>query len=548
MKKARPQTGIPLRERWISSASCAPQQGSSSLRPRLRQPGSDRGAAQPRLVLVIAALLCLALLGMVSRAYKSYQAKKKFEELEKTSKSQRTTGPAPTTKKSSPLDHPAAPLPVSTNAPPKFVPVSGPETERTEGGPEADLVVRTGDINNLGFGWPKGFDPFSGESTPPHPFPWTPPSGSPDGTDRMMIGSAVTQMDYGTKPHDGYSTILRVPCCAVPTPNAPPSKARLDSMPRPITLDVGALPAKIDAVLFQIFVDDFQAPVWHSHFQVTLNDTRIPSFEDAINALDQTGPIGKLITLRLLPEYWPLLQSGTVKLLIDDPTTHVPDGYAIDFVRILVNPHKFKYEVSLTCSVVDAERHSPIVGATVTAGGLSAATDGHGKCALNNVPAGLVVASASASGYDENSVTVDLVAGQTGKASFQLQRHEEGTAALEKAIAQTGSATVYGIHFDTGSARLRPDSAAALASILGLLNGHPGSRWIIAGHTDNQGGTDNQKLSEDRAASVVSWLAAHGVENSRLVPKGFGASQPVADNATSNGRALNRRVEIATAR
>ena len=54
--------------------------------------------------------------------------------------------------------------------------------ERTEGGPEADLVVRTGDINNLGFGWPKNFDP-SAESTPP--LPAAPKPGSPDGTDRI---------------------------------------------------------------------------------------------------------------------------------------------------------------------------------------------------------------------------------------------------------------------------------------------------------------------------------------------------------------------------
>jgi OOP family OmpA-OmpF porin len=547
MKMTCSKCGAPLGEGQISCPLCGTQRNSAAPGARVPRPGSNSGSAQPKLVVVIAFLLCLALLGMGSRIYSSYRAKKKVEGSEKSLKNQGIASTAPAPQKSAPVNHPAALPPVSTNAPPKFVQVSGPETERTEGGPEADLVVRTGDINNLGFDWPKGFDPFSGESTPPHPFPWTPPPGSPDGTDRLMIGSAVTQMDYGVKPHDGYSTILRS-CCGIPAPNAPPSQARQDSMPRPITLDVGALPAKIDAVLFQIFVDDFQAPVWHSHFQVTLNGTRIPSFEDAINALDQTGPIGKLVSLRLLPEYWPLLQSGTVKLLIDDPTTRIPDGYAIDFVRILVNPHKFKYEVSLAASVVDADKHSPIAGATVTAALVSTATDRHGKGALKELPAGLVVASASAPGYDADSVTVDLVAGQTGKAEFQLHRHEEGTAALERAIAQTGSATIYGIHFDTGSAKLRPDSAAALASILGLINGRPGSRWSIAGHTDNQGGSDdNLKLSEARAGSVVAWLSAHGVEANRLVPKGFGASRPVADNASANGRALNRRVEIAPA-
>jgi outer membrane protein OmpA-like peptidoglycan-associated protein len=421
--------------------------------------------------------------------------------------------------------------------------------ERTEGGPEADLVVRTGDINNLGFGWPKNFDPFSGGSTPPHPFPWSPKPGTPDGTDRLLLGSAVTPSDFAEHPFagDGYTNSLLRPC--MESNDASTCKNRQDSMPQPIVLPVGALPAKIDAVLFQIFVDDFQAPSFHSHFQVSLNGTRIPSFEQVLNALDQTGPIGKLITVNLLPEYFPLLNSGTVKLLIDDPTTHAQDGYAVDFVRLLVNPHKFPYLVSVAITVKDWDKNTPIAGATVTAALQSASTDANGNCELTGLPAGLVVATAVAPGYDANSAAADVVAGQTGHAEIQLHRHEEGTSALEKAIAQTGSAAIYGIHFDTDSAKLRPDSTPALEAVLGLINNHPGSRWTIAGHTDNQGNSaHNQVLSQNRAVSVIAWLKAHGVDSSRLAPQGFGATQPVADNATANGRALNRRVEIAPAR
>jgi outer membrane protein OmpA-like peptidoglycan-associated protein len=431
--------------------------------------------------------------------------------------------------------------------------------ERMENAPEADLVVRTGDINNLGFGWPAGFDPFSGNSTPPHEWPDINkiPQGAPDGTDRIMLGSGVIPA-VG----DGYSGSLQacmelqsfaakgpVPAATSATLDAECKRELELTKPTPIVLSVGALPPKVNSVLIQIFADDFQVRYMHSHFQVSLNGTRIPSLEYAINALDQSGPIGKLISVQLLPEYWPLLKSGTVKLLIDDPTTHVPDGYAVDFVRILVNPHTFKYSVSLTASVVDADKKTPITGATVTAALQSAATDSKGKCQLNGLPAGLVIATAAAPGYDEGSVPVDLVSGQTGNAELQLHRHEEGTAALEKEIAQTGSATVYGIHFDTDSAKLRPDSMPALNAVLGLLNNHPASQWMIAGHTDNQGNSDhNQTLSENRAASVIAWLKAHGLDPSRLTPQGFGATRPVADNATANGRALNRRVEIAPAR
>ncbi len=493
-----------------------------------------------------------------------------------------------------PLPKPATIVPVAgTGDPAHDWPL---EYERTVGGPEADLVVRTGDINNLSFGWPKGFDPFSGQSTPGHPWPNIDhiPPNAPPGTDRIMLGTGVMPVHMSIQhvpgqadriavalivkrglPSDGYSGSLG-DCFLVrdfetqlEDPHAPiviaskeegqqemtrywaPKCTRERELtdPVPVVMSVGALPAKIDAIVFQIFADDFQPRPMHSHFQVSLNGTRIPSFEYAINSLDQSGPIGKLLTLRLLPEYWPLLKSGTVNLLIDDPTTHVPDGYAIDFARILVNPHKFKYQVSLSATVTDADTHKPVPGATVTAGLGSTTTDKAGKCELKGIPAGLVVATADAPGYDENSVPVDLPAGQSGNAEIQLHRHQESTAALEQSIAQTGSATIYGIHFDTGSSKLRPDSLPALNAVLGLINNHAGSRWVISGHTDNQGSDKlNIPLSKARAASVVTWLTAHGVAASRLEPEGFGASRPVADNATTNGRFLNRRVEVALAK
>jgi OmpA-OmpF porin, OOP family len=420
--------------------------------------------------------------------------------------------------------------------------------ERTEGGPEADLVVRTGDINNLGFGWPKNFDPFSGKSTPAHPFPWPPKPGAPEGTDQILLGSSVTARDFAANPFagDGYTRTILAPCQE--NASTAPCKNRQDSMPQPIVIPMGALPAKIDAVLIQIFVDDFQAPSFHSHFQASFNGTRIPSLEQTLNALEQTGPIGKLISVSLLPEYFPLLQSGTAKLLIDDPTTHAQDGYAVDFVRILVNPHKFQYVVSVAITVKDWDKNTPVAGATVSAALQFASTDASGNCVLSGVPAGLVVATAVAPGYDANSVSADIVAGQSGHAEILLHHHDDGTSALEKTIAQTGSAVVYGIHFDTDSAKLRSDSTPALESVLGVIKNHPESSWVIAGHTDNQGNSEhNQTLSQNRAASVIAWLKGHGVDASHLAPQGFGASRPVADNATANGRALNRRVEITLA-
>ncbi len=403
------------------------------------------------------------------------------------------------------------------------------QSDRVQNGREAELVVRTGSIDNLGFGWPPNFTPFSGKSTPAHAWICDARPGAAPGTDRNMLGTGVTDQSKVGKSADGYSGCGKRP----------------DNLPQAVPLEMGTLPSKIHGVFFQMFLDDFQAPSFHSHFQVTLNGTRIPQFEDTINQMDQTGPIGKLITLELLPEYWPILKSGTVNLLIDDPTTGAPDGYAIDFVRVLVNPGPFQYSVSISCTVVDAATQKPIAKASVSAAQVTVTTTADGTCSMKGVPAGLVSVGASAVDYDSQTQLLDLAAGDHGVARFELKRHKESVEDLKQQIQQSGTVAIYGIHFDTGSAKLRPDSTTSLNEILELIKSIPSSRWIIAGHTDNQGGAEyNLELSRDRANSVVGWITQHGIAGSRLTAKGYGLTRPVANNATDSGRALNRRVEV----
>jgi len=74
---------------------------------------------------------------------------------------------------------------------------------------------------------------------------------------------------------------------------------------------------------------------------------------------------------------------------------------------------------------------------------------------------------------------------------------------------------------------------------------HPALKIYVVGHTDNVGAAAaNQALSEKRAQSVRDWLTEKGIAASRLTAKGYGASKPVADNTTEEGRAKNRRVEL----
>lgn len=101
------------------------------------------------------------------------------------------------------------------------------------------------------------------------------------------------------------------------------------------------------------------------------------------------------------------------------------------------------------------------------------------------------------------------------------------------------------IFFDINQFNLKPESQVELDRIVQLMKDNPTLRIQINGHTDNVGkAADNLRLSENRAQEVVKYLTEKGVQPERLAFKGFGATQPVADNATEENRAKNRRTEL----
>ena len=117
--------------------------------------------------------------------------------------------------------------------------------------------------------------------------------------------------------------------------------------------------------------------------------------------------------------------------------------------------------------------------------------------------------------------------------------------ALLAALDRDGHVAIYGILFDVDRADLRPGSGQVLDTIATILKANPPLRIEVQGHTDSTGSAErNRQLSLERAEAVVSALALYGVDRGRLRPGGFGADQPVGDNATEEGRQQNRRVEL----
>ncbi len=103
-----------------------------------------------------------------------------------------------------------------------------------------------------------------------------------------------------------------------------------------------------------------------------------------------------------------------------------------------------------------------------------------------------------------------------------------------------------GILFAVDKSDLRPDAQTNITNLAKILNKYPDTNILIEGHTDSTGTVEhNQVLSEQRASSVANYCKGLGVAGSRLTTVGYGETQPVASNLTSEGRQQNRRVEIA---
>lgn len=133
--------------------------------------------------------------------------------------------------------------------------------------------------------------------------------------------------------------------------------------------------------------------------------------------------------------------------------------------------------------------------------------------------------------YNLNDRTIDSVF----TADIPLQPIQAGAAIVLK-----------NIFFDSKETALKPESMVELNKVIQLLNDNPRLKILITGHTDNVGKPqDNLLLSNGRAQSVVSYiLASRQVAKDRLQSKGMGATKPIADNTTEQGKAKNRRTEL----
>lgn len=166
--------------------------------------------------------------------------------------------------------------------------------------------------------------------------------------------------------------------------------------------------------------------------------------------------------------------------------------------------------------------------------GLGAIIGDTGSAAL--IGAGIGAVAGGIMGYNWSGVKKDVQ--QSGASSLGIDVIEMPDGSLKVNIPSN-------VSFDTGKYALKPALLPVLDSVARALVQHPELRAKAIGYTDSTGSAAlNQTLSVNRANSVTSYLAQHGVASSRLMTEGHGPSNPIADNGTAQGRAMNRRVEL----
>ena len=131
--------------------------------------------------------------------------------------------------------------------------------------------------------------------------------------------------------------------------------------------------------------------------------------------------------------------------------------------------------------------------------------------------------------------------------AYFLTRHHtaDSAPATGAAVAAPAFPDLGSIHFDTDKATITPEGQATLQQAAAAMKANPSSHLRIEGFTDSTGSAPhNADLSEQRALAVAAYLKGQGIDGNRLTGGGFGPGKPIDTNATPDGKADNRRVEL----
>lgn len=307
--------------------------------------------------------------------------------------------------------------------------------------------------------------------------------------------------------------------------------------------------AQINSAALLMFVDDFQSPTTCSRFRVWFNGKRLAPAEKIINSIDQSGPVGKIIYIKIPDDMLPLLKKDKLVLSIDDSTTYAGDGYSIDFVKLLINPRPYKHTGPLKVFVRNSTDQEPIKNAVVSVPEFGEVkTNSEGRARINGLYAGLVIADFSARGFISKTQSFDVIAGDEEGDEYEVWLDPLENVKIEiegKTLMEGESLVLNNIQFKVASAELMKEGKTELNKVVALMKQYPKIEVELSGHTSSEGDAKmNKELSLKRVESCRKYLSDNGISEDRISVIGYGPDKPIAPNDTEPNRAINRRVEL----
>ena len=363
--------------------------------------------------------------------------------------------------------------------------------------------------------------------------PWEPAETDLPGFDRILLSSKYNPRHDHSCGSDGYTASF----------NKDKSK--------PVTWELPLVAAQnmnVQNAWLQIFIDDFQAPTFCSSFQLFINGKHFVEGEKILNAIDQTGPVGKLVSIPLTEDIFPALTGGGNLSILIDEGKGAADGFAIDFARLLINrKRENSCRGTIHGKVLLKGSQTPIPGAAVSTADYNTmvSTDADGAFTIKDIPTGFEVISASAKGYTDGSGTADIGQGDDNPELTIYLERGKSTKFNEQTITVGQSIRLDNILFDQGKADIKPESKAPLDKLVAFLMTNGTAEIELSGHTSSEGERNyNRSLSYKRVKACKDYIVSKGIAESRIIAVGYGPDRPVAPNDSEANRARNRRVEM----
>lgn len=331
-------------------------------------------------------------------------------------------------------------------------------------GVEAEAVIRLGDIDNLGMGWPANFNPFCD-----------------------LQFESISKLKP-VKPADipGFDKLIFSPNYK---PNAKRSCSSDDwsdffqtshSTPVPFTIQCDSVKGMLvaDAEL-QIFITDIQALTTCSRYTLQINQERYVEGERILNSLELPSGVGRLISIPLNPDHCTSIAEGRPLVIHIEEKSGAADAYAIDFIQVLINQStRFACYGNIQGRLVNKSGQEPIVGAQIQIGSSITYTDTRGVYALKNIEAGFQEMKITCKGCSDFTQLLNVYASKDNEDQvFYIDLNKQDLVYYDQKIKIGELVKLRGLQISKERNTILDGSTTSLDKLAAYLMQHP--TWEI---------------------------------------------------------------------